>query len=82
MQQERIRRIEHARLTKRIVAELAAGGVTHPQEVADILNARGVRTVAQKSWTAIEVIRLAKRPADVSRLPNRKNTKRTPAPPE
>ena len=82
MEQERIRRIEHARRVQRLVQELNAGGVVNPQAIAEILNARGIPTVAEKSWTAIEVIRLARRPADASRLPKRKNTKRKPAGPD
>jgi hypothetical protein len=56
------KRIEHAAYVATIVDELRLSGITTPKEIADVLNARGILTVADKPWTQIEVMRLDKRP--------------------
>jgi hypothetical protein len=58
----RNKRVEHAANVATIVDELRLSGISTPQAIAEVLNARGILTVAGKTWTLIEVMRLDKRP--------------------
>lgn len=56
------KRIEHAAYVATIVEELRVSGISTPKRISEVLNARGILTVAGKAWTQIEVMRLDKRP--------------------
>jgi DNA invertase Pin-like site-specific DNA recombinase len=55
----------HAARTRPIIEEMQRTGITHPQAIADALNARGVPTARGGKWYATTVVNLLRRPVPV-----------------